>query len=201
MKKQALRSGVVLIIALVVSVGIAFLQISSYRASTEQTVAGIEIGGPFSIVDQHGETFTNKDLFGHYSLIYFGFTSCPAVCPTELQKMNIVFKKLGPAGDKVQPIFITVDPARDTKKVIAVYVAQFSPRLIGLTGTQDQINDVLKAFHVYARRVDDSKLADYTMDHSSYVYWVGPDGRILSLFGPSSTATEIAAVMHKTLNP
>jgi protein SCO1/2 len=184
------RYGLILLAGLVISGAIAYAQISGYKNG--QAISGTDIGGAFTLSDQHGKPFTEKNLLGHYTLAYFGFTFCPAICPTELQRINVVLKNLGPLGDKILPLFITIDPARDTQKVIGAYVAQFNPRLVGLTGTQAQIDEALKAYKVYARKVEDPKMSDYTMDHSSYLYLIGPNGKIDLFFGPDAKASEIA---------
>lgn len=198
---RALRSIITLAAALGLSGLIAYAQIAAYRAhgSSVQQVAGSPIGGPFTLVDQHGKPFTDRDLAGHYALIYFGYTFCPAVCPMELQTMTIALKTLGASGNAILPVFITVDPARDTQSVMANYVPQFSPRLIGLTGTQAQIDTVLKDYHVYARKAIDPKMSDYTVDHSSYIYFIGPDGVLLDTFGAGSKPDEIVAAVKRSL--
>ena len=191
-KDRILRSGLILLAGISISALIAYAQISGYKTSTTQSVSGTNIGGPFSLTDQHGKPFTEKNLMGHYSLVYFGFTFCPAICPTELQRINVILKNLGPAGEKILPVFITIDPARDTQKAMGAYVAQFNPRLIGLTGTQVQVDEALKAYKVYARKVQDPNVSDYTMDHSTYLYLIGPNGKIDQFFGPDAKASEIA---------
>lgn len=199
-RKRALRSALILITAFAVSGLIAFAQIKTYQVTQPQNgVAGMDIGGPFRLSDQDGKSFTEKDLDGRYTLLYFGFTSCPAICPTELQKVNVAMGQAGAVADKVQPVFITIDPDRDTQKVMKAYVTQFHPRLIGLTGTQGEIDVAAKAYHVYARKVKDAKLSDYTMDHSSYIYFIGPDRKVIALYGPSSTAGEIAAAIRASV--
>lgn len=184
---------------------IAYSQISGYKSAAiavnkPAPIAGMDIGGPFALHDQHGKIFTEKNMLGQITLLYFGFTFCPAICPTELQKINIAVNRLGPQTDQVQQVFITVDPDRDTTKVMAPYVAQFNDHLIGLTGSQEEIDLALKAYRVYARKAQDPNMTDYTMDHSSYIYLVGRDGKVLSLFGPDSTADEISAALKKSIH-
>ncbi|MDB5490176.1 MAG: SCO1/SenC family protein [Micavibrio sp.] len=192
-KNRIFRFGLILLAGLSLSALIAYAQISGDKASTGQTTSsGTDIGGAFSLVDQHGKPFTDKNLLGHYTLAYFGFTFCPAICPTELQRINVILKNLGPAGEKILPLFITIDPERDTQEAMATYVAQFNPRLTGLTGTRAQVDEALKAYKVYARKVQDPKMSDYTMDHSSYLYLIRPDGKIDLFFGPDAKASEIA---------
>lgn len=191
-EKRILRSGLILLSALVISGMIAYAQISHFQKSATPSISGTDIGGPFTLIDQHGNPFTQENLMGRYSLVYFGFTFCPAICPMELQRINVVLKTLGEDGGGIQPVFITIDPARDTQKIMGAYVAQFNPRLIGLTGTQKQVDEVLKAYRVYARKVEDPNMSDYTMDHSSYLYLIGPDGKIDVFFGPGDKPSDIA---------
>jgi protein SCO1/2 len=153
------------------------------------------VGGPFTLTDQTGKTVTDADFRGKFMLIYFGFTFCPDVCPTELQVISGALQKLGPKADKVQPIFVTVDPERDTTEVLAKYVKQFDPRLIGLTGTPEQIAAVAKAYRVYYEKVKEEGATspdDYTVDHSSVAYLMGPDGKFLTFFPPGVSPDQMA---------
>lgn len=151
------------------------------------------IGGPFALTDQTGARVTEANFAGQYMLIYFGFTFCPDVCPTELQVMSNALAELGEDAQKIQPILITIDPERDTPEVLATYVKQFDPRLIGLTGSLNDMAAVAKAYRVYYEKVkDDSSSADYTMDHSSVVYLMGPDGEFLTFFGPGTSPDKMA---------
>ena len=180
---------------------IAAIQVQSVPVAEKPLapVAGSSVGGPFTLIDHTGKTVTEKDFAGQYLLIYFGFTYCPAICPTELQKMNQALKQIGSAADRVQPLFITIDPERDTQTVMKSYVGQFHPRLIGLTGTIGQINEALKAWRVYARKVKDPAMSEYTMDHSSYIYFMSPEGQLLGLYGTDSTPAAIAAGIQRAL--
>ena len=131
------------------------------------------IGGAFTLTDQDGKTRTEKDFSRVYKLIYFGFSYCPAVCPTELQKTSEALAGLPEnISAEIQPIFITIDPERDTPAVLKNYVSLFDKRLIGLTGSVDQIESIKKEYKVYAAEVpqDDT----YTMDHSSFIYFMTP---------------------------
>ena len=184
-----------------VSLTIKLNAVKQRIASGESTVAGSEIGGPFTLIDQTGMARTEKDLLGKYVLMYFGFTFCPAICPTELQKMNRALEESGVLADKIQPVFITIDPERDTQPVLANYVPQFHPRLLGLTGTREQIDPVLKSYRVYARKVEEPGMTDYTMDHSSYIYLIGPDGLLLGAYGISTPPSQIVADIQKYVKP
>lgn len=154
-------------------------------------MAGVQIGGPFTLVDQDGKTVTEKDFPG-FKLIYFGFTFCPSVCPTELQKITLAMDALGKAGDSVQPVFITIDPERDTVPVMREYVKLFHPRLVGLTGSREQIDATIGAYRVYAAKVQEEGMSDYTMDHSSFIYLMSPDDRLLAIYKTQDKADDMA---------
>lgn len=207
-KKRLIRSVVILCVALGFSAGLAWMQIQGGERAlgkkgdvTTTRVAGVKIGGPFSLIDQDGRTVDESILAGKYNLVYFGFTFCPAICPTELQKMNVVLGQLGPLAGQVQPVFITIDPERDTPAVMKTYVAQFNPRLIGLSGSVDNVQAALKAYKVYARKVDDPAMTEYTMDHSSYIYFIGPDGALLGMYGMTSKPSQIVDEIRAALAP
>lgn len=152
------------------------------RPVSQVGVAGSAIGGAYELVDHSGQTVTDQKFAGQYKLVYFGFTFCPAICPTELQKISRVMDELGAKGENIQPLFITIDPQRDTVDVMREYVTLFHPRLIGLTGTQAQIDDVLKTYRVYAKQVWEEGANDYTMDHSSYIYLMDAQDNLLSIY-------------------
>jgi len=165
-------------------------------------VAGFQPVGEFTLNNQDGEEFTQDSPAWNadYKLIYFGFASCPMICPTELQKMTKAINSLSSEqADKIQPIFITIDPARDTADSIKQYIGMFHPRFIGLTGTQDQIDHMLDIWKVYAKRVEEDSLTEYTMDHSSYIYLQNKDGQILGLFRIKDTAEDITNYLTKTI--
>ncbi|MGH7155693.1 MAG: SCO family protein [Acetobacteraceae bacterium] len=142
--------------------------------------AASAIGGPFHLVDGAGQTVTNETYRGKYMLVYFGYTYCPDVCPTTLQAMTNALDALGPKANQIAPLFITVDPARDTPAVMKRYAAAFSPRLIGLTGSPEQIARVTKEYHVYAAKDVTGPGPDYSMDHSSVIYFMGKDGQFIA---------------------
>ena len=154
------------------------------------------IGGPFTLTDGAGKTVTDRTFRGKYLLVYFGYTFCPDVCPTTLNDVAQAVDKLGASADKLQPLFITVDPARDTPEVIRQYTAAFSPRLDGLTGTAGQIAAVAKEYRVYyAPHKTGPNPGDYTMDHSSILYVMDPAGRFLGVIradeGPDALAADL----------
>jgi protein SCO1/2 len=152
------------------------------------------IGGPFTLEDTAGRPVTDRDLRGSWLLVYFGYTFCPDVCPTTLSAVAGAMDKLGPRAAHLRPVFITVDPQRDTPAVMRDYVASFSPRMIGLTGTQEQIAAVAREYRVYfAVHRTGPGANDYSMDHSSLLYLVGPDGRFVAPIRADDSADGIAA--------
>ncbi len=159
------------------------------------------IGGPFTLEDGAGKTVTDKTFRGKYLLVYFGYTFCPDVCPTTLNDVAQAMDKLGGKADRVQPVFITVDPARDTASVVQKYAAAFSPRLEGLTGTADQIATVAHEYRVYyAPHKTGPNPGDYTMDHSSILYLMNPDGQFAGILRADEGADQIAADLEKDLS-
>lgn len=141
------------------------------------------IGGDFALTDGAGKTITNKDFRGKYQLIYFGFTHCPDICPTSLLLIQNALNQLGDKGKKVVPIFITLDPERDTPEAVGQYVAHFGPDFVGLSGTPDQIKRVADAYKIYYRKVEDTDSAmGYVIDHSGFMYLMDPDGKYVTHF-------------------
>lgn len=150
------------------------------------------VGGPFTLTDHTGKTRTEQDFLGRYMLVFFGFTFCPDICPTELQVMMAARDMLGSDAERVQPVFVTVDPERDTPEVMSAYVDNFGPNLMGLTGTPAQIAAMAKAYRVYYAKTGQTETPDYLMDHSSIIYLMGPDGRFLRHFTYTTDAKALA---------
>lgn len=157
------------------------------------------IGGPFQLTDQTGHTVTDQSFRGQFLLIYFGYGFCPDVCPTELANMATALDIMGPKAESVAPVFITVDPERDTPEFLADYVVNFHPRLIGLTGTPENIRAVAKAYKVYFAKSRKSAGDDYLMDHTSFVYLMGPDGKFVTMFRGLTDPKEMAATIERYL--
>ncbi|KLO09913.1 h-sco1 [Schizopora paradoxa] len=151
------------------------------------------VGGPFQLSTHEGKPFSEKDLLGKWNLVYFGFTNCPDICPEELDKMTEVVNELDNRfGEIAQPIFISVDPARDSQPQIARYLKDFHPRLVGLSGTYDETKAVCKTYRVYfSTPKDASPDGDYLVDHSIYFYLMDPEGEFVEAFGRSSTVEEV----------
>ena len=148
-----------------------------------ETAGEALVGGDFSLTDGTGKTITNNDFKGRYMLVYFGFTHCPDICPTSLLLIENARKQLGEKGNKVVPIFITLDPERDTPETVGQYVAHFGPDFVGLSGTPEQIKHVADAYKIYYRKVEDKDSAmGYVIDHSGFMYLMGPDGKYVTHF-------------------
>jgi protein SCO1/2 len=145
---------------------------------------GADIGGPFSLIGAGGKPVGDGDFRGRHMLVYFGYSFCPDVCPTELQAMGRALDQLGSKAGQVTPVFISVDPARDTPAQLKEYVHAFHPRMVGLTGPKAGIDKVVKSYRAYYRIGPPSKpgALDYLVDHTSFIYLIGPDGKLKALF-------------------
>lgn len=159
----------------------------------------IAVGGAFKLTDQTGKTVTDQTFRGRWMLVYFGYTFCPDVCPTELQTISNALDLLGPDAAKIAPVFITIDPERDTVTALAEYVKLFDDRLVGLTGSVEEIGVAAKAYRVYYAKAHSKDASSYLMDHSSFVYLIGPDGGFRALFRQGTTPEELARAIRTRL--
>jgi len=150
------------------------------------------IGGPFQLTDQSGQTVTEKDMQGRPTLIFFGFTHCPDVCPTELFQISEILRAMGKDADRVNAYFVSVDPERDTRAAMKDYLSSFDPHLKGLTGDPQAVAKAILAYRVYARKVP-LKDGDYTMDHTALIYLMDRDGKFVSPFRLDRKPEEAAA--------
>ena len=155
------------------------------------------IGGSFSLIDHNGQRRSETDFHGKLLLVTFGFTFCADVCPIDLQSMATTLDRLGPGGEQVQPLFITVDPEKDTPAQLKSYVALFHPRLIGLTGTATEIKRVARAYKVYYAKTTPEKRDSTEIDHTGFVFMVGKDGKYLGFLPPGTPADR----MVETIRP
>ncbi|MDH3228283.1 MAG: SCO family protein [Alphaproteobacteria bacterium] len=167
------------------------------RVQTAEEIARAIVTGEFALVDARGQPVADTDFRGSWLLIFFGFTHCPDVCPTTLGTVALVMDELGTDGDALQPLFITVDPARDTPDVMGAYVAAFHPRIIGLTGSEEQIAAAAKSHRAYYAKVPASVSTgtgtdDYAMDHSAHLYLMDPDGLYATAFSQTDTIEAMA---------
>lgn len=169
-------------------------------AAPQGNLAGASIGGPFALVDQDGRPTTDRDFAGRYRLMYFGYTFCPDVCPTDaavLARGVAGFGAAHPAlATAVVPVFVTVDPARDDPAAIKAFVRAFSPAMVGLTGTPEAIAATLKSYGIYARKAAGGGAADYLVDHLAVFYLFGPDGKPIAFLPHGSTAAEVTAMLE-----
>src|SRR5436305_346455 len=156
------------------------------------------IGGPFQLTDQAGQVVTEKDLHGKPTLIFFGFTHCPDVCPTSLFEISEVLRAMGGDADRVNAWFVSVDPERDTRAAMKDYLSSFDPHLKGLTGDPDAVAKVISGFRVYAKKVP-LKDGDYTMDHTALIYLMDRDGKFVAPFNLKRTPEAAAADLKRYL--
>jgi protein SCO1/2 len=161
-----------------------------------QLPQGMTLGGPFSLTDQNGRAVTESDFAGRFLLVYFGFTYCPDVCPTELGTIASALDLLDGQAERVTPVFISVDPERDTPAAMADYVSRFHPRMVGLTGTPQQVSAAARAYRVFFAKVQRPEMTQYLIDHSSFIYLVGPDGKVRTLFRPETAPEAIAEAVR-----
>ncbi len=162
---------------------------------------GPAIGGPFTLVDHNGKTVTAADFRGRFMLVFFGYTYCPDVCPTALTTMTDALDILGGDGEGVVPVFITVDPERDTPEHLKMYVNYFHPRLVGLTGTSETVGAAARAYRIYYAKASQESAAgdDYLMGHSSGIYLMGPDGAFRAHFDRGTGAEAMAKRIREYL--
>ena len=156
----------------------------------------VSIGGPFSLIDQNGHTLSDKDFSGRYMLIYFGYTNCPDVCPTTLSVMAAAMDRLGKTSKEIVPIFITVDPARDTPRVLKNYMDAFGPEFVGLTGPDASIALVAREYHVYYKKHKPVN-GLYAVDHSNSIYLMGPDGNFIANYDETLGPKGLAEALRK----
>jgi len=158
------------------------------------------IGGPFELIDQTGHTRTDADFRGKLLIVYFGYTYCPDVCPTDLMQIGLAIDKLGAASVQVQPLFVSVDPERDTPSVLANYVSMFNPRIVALTGTPAQVRAVADAYKAYYAKVFPEGSTAYLIDHTGFIYLMGRSGEYLGFFPPGTSADRMVEIIRQHLS-
>ncbi len=173
------------------TIGVVALATAVYLTILPRGGSAVSVGGPFSLVAGDGRTVTDRDMRGAPYLVFFGFTHCPDICPTKLFQMSEVFRAMGPKGEKLRALFITVDPERDTPELMKSYVSSFDGRIIGLTGERVAIDKVVRDFRAYAKKVP-TKDGDYTMEHTSLVYLMGREGEFIGAFNLERPPEEAA---------
>jgi len=182
--------------------GAAALIVTSAQGPKVETTGTALIGGPFTLVDQNGKTVTDRDFRGKYMLIFFGFTHCPDICPAELQVMSAALDALGSKADEVVPVFVTLDPERDTPEAVGTYVKIFGKNFVGLTGSPTAIANAAKAYRVtYSKFEYKDKNGNYrySIDHSALVYLMDKDGQYLTHFTYGTPASKMTETMRSYL--
>jgi protein SCO1 len=198
MEGTATNRTLVIVTAFTASLLIGLLVMLWAMGGVRGVTAPAAIGGPFQLVDQSGATVTEKNLQGKPSIVFFGFTHCPDVCPTALFEMSEILRAMGKDADRVNAYFISVDPERDNKEAMKDYLSSFDPHLKGLTGDPEAVAKVLSAYRVYAKKVP-LKDGDYTMDHTALTYLMDRDGKFVAPFNLNRKPEEAAADLKKYL--
>jgi len=193
------RALVSLLLAALVLCGILLFKLYERHFVSSGSTGTADVGGPFELTNQDGAKVTDADFQGKLLLIYFGFTYCPDACPTALGVMASAIAKLDVAGERVTPMLISIDPARDTPQALKEYVGNFHPRMVGLTGSDEQIAKVAKEYRVFYQKAPGATGEDYLMDHSTLIYLMGADGKFLTYFGPQATPDEVAEAIRRYL--
>jgi len=188
----------VVIAAFAGSLAAGLLVVLWLTSGFQSVTAAASIGGPFQLTDQVGRTVTDKDLKGRPTLIFFGFTHCPDVCPTSLFEISEVLRAMGKDADRVNAYFVSVDPERDTAAAMKDYLSSFDPHLKGLTGSPDAIAKVISDYRVYAKKVP-LKDGDYTMDHTALIYLMDRDGKFVAPFNLKRTPEDAATDLKRYL--
>jgi protein SCO1 len=187
----------VLVLVALIAAG-ALWRLGDLRSQRVQTVdvEKVQLGGPFTLTDQNGATRSDAEFRGKYMLVFFGYTFCPDVCPTTLAVMSAALDKMGAAADRIAPIFISVDPARDTPDVLKAYLSAFDMRFVGLTGSEEDIASVAKSYKVYVQAHKEEG-ENYTVDHSGIVYLMDPSGAFQANFSLDTPPDKLAAELAK----
>ncbi len=206
MRQAWLVRGLLIGFALVVAIAATVLAYDVYRSNSGITVGQIRttgearVGGPFTLTDPDGNTVTEKDFAGQFMLVFFGYTYCPDFWPNELTRMSEVMSELGEDGERIVPVFITIDPERDTQEAMREYVQAFHPRIVGLTGSPEAIAEAARAYRVYYKKAESEAYAEYLMDHSTLVYLMGPDGKFLQHFSPQTPFDRMVDLIRQNLS-
>jgi len=186
-----------LLIGAGVACGLAFAAFVAFTSSKPAAPPLSSIGGPFQLTAQNGQQVSERDLLGRPFLVFFGYTHCPDVCHTTLFEMSEILRALGPDA-KVGALFVTVDPERDTPDVLKDYLANFDPRIIGLTGPRPQLDPMLREYRIFTKRAP-GKDDDYAVDHTTVVYLMGKDGRFVSAFNVARKPADAARDLRNYL--
>jgi protein SCO1/2 len=199
LSKIGLRNFAIILAAVLVVAGTAVAVALNHASRLSAAPPLPQIGGHFALSTADGRHVTDRTFRGKWLLVYFGYTSCPDVCPTTLSSMALALEKLGPLADKIQPVFITVDPERDTPKLIGEYVKDFDPRFVGLVGSPQEIASTAHDFRVYYR-VRQLGNNEYVVDHSSFIYVLDPNGSFVRLLTGDMPGHQLADELRKLMS-
>jgi protein SCO1/2 len=191
-------SGTLRLLGVFALAALSLAALPARAAVEEETLPSPAMTGHFSLHTPDGRMVTDASFHGKWLLVYFGYTNCPDVCPTVLNEIGVALHELGPLAAKVQPVFVTVDPARDKPPVLKKYLSAFDPRILGLRGNGEETEAAAKAFHVYYRPVSLGN-AQYTMDHSGYLYLIDPKGKFVQLITGNLPGHDMAKTLRKQL--
>lgn len=169
------------------------------RLMSELMSGKAEVGGPFTLADQWGKTRSLAEFRGKLVLLYFGYTYCPDVCPTDLAVIGETLRRLGPQAESVQPLFITLDPARDTPEVLREYVAAFHPRFIALRGSEQETERIALRYKVFFEKVKPAKGGAYLLDHMAFTFLLDRNGGYVAFFPPGTGSDRMATMLRETL--
>ena len=161
----------------------------------------LRVGGPFTLADSYGSAVSLADFRGKLVLLYFGFLACPDICPTDMMAIAQAILALGPDGDQLQPVFVTLDPQRDGREALRAYVAAFHPRFIGLTGSEADVRRVATDFKVFFEKVPVPGTGTYTIDHAAFTFLLDREGRYAGLFPPGTAPARMAEILREQLRP
>jgi cytochrome oxidase Cu insertion factor (SCO1/SenC/PrrC family) len=201
MRAKTWMWGVGAAVAVALTAGAVWSQIGAAKHTADNGKALLAaLGGPFSLTDQRGRAVTDRDFHGRVVVLFFGYTFCPDICPTDLQIVAEALDKLGPRADGVQPLFVTIDPQRDGPAQLAEFTALFSPRILGLTGTSEHIADAAKRYRVYYAKAKGGDGDAYTMDHSAFFYLLDRQGKLAEVLPHATPADRLAAALTNLLD-
>jgi cytochrome oxidase Cu insertion factor (SCO1/SenC/PrrC family) len=199
------RASVLLLIAVLLGGGVLFCdvaaaeeQLSAAQMMDDLMYGRGTVGGPFTLTDQTGRTRSDSEFRGKLMVVYFGYTYCPDVCPADLMAITQALDALGPAAEGIQPVFITVDPERDTR-VLADYVAAFHPSLVGLTGSPEEVRKVANSYKAFYVKVPDERSGEYSIDHAGVIYLMDRNGEYLGFMPPQTSPDRLTEVLRKYL--
>ncbi len=187
-----------LAVMVIATAGLAALSLIPSPPQTTNSMVGA-LGGPFTLTAADGRIVTDQTYRGKWVLIYFGYTSCPDACPTALNNMGVALDRLGPEAAALQPVFITVDPKRDTREALAEYLKSFDPHIVALTGSEEQIAAVVKEYRVYVSAHPESG-GNYTVDHSSFYYLINPEGKFVRVIAGDVSGEELGERLRHWMN-